>query len=232
MRWLDGIADWMDMNMGKLREVVKDGDAWRAAVHGVAKSRTWLSDWTTTMATLYLTFWGAAKLTAEVWLWNRRPQSTWASVPSLIPYRAFSLWPCPRTSFVTQDKGREWNWLRRYILLIFHRPPPCCFQKLSGDKSSRTKARVLCFLPLWRWPACSNWLDLVSLSRQKICQWDHYSPSECSFLPKIYEHGWESIETQERLQLWSSIHSAVLAEQVLCSYVPVTFIEHKRWYST
>ena len=48
MRWLDSITKSIDMNMSKFLEIVKDREAWHAAVHGITKSQIWLSDWTTT----------------------------------------------------------------------------------------------------------------------------------------------------------------------------------------
>jgi len=48
MKWLDGITDTMNMNLGKLQEMVRDREAWCVSVHGVTKSQAWLGDWTTT----------------------------------------------------------------------------------------------------------------------------------------------------------------------------------------
>ena len=57
MRWLDGITDWMDMNLSRFWEIMKDRETWYAAVHEVTKSQTQLSNWTTTTNHTFLSPW-------------------------------------------------------------------------------------------------------------------------------------------------------------------------------
>ena len=81
MRWLDGITDSMDVSLGELWELVMDREAWRAAIHGVAKSRSRLRDWTELKKPQI----------DMVWYWGSYQLSPWLMSHSLVEKNEFAL---------------------------------------------------------------------------------------------------------------------------------------------
>ena len=99
MRWLGSISDSVDMTLSKLREIVKDKEACCAAIHGVAKGRTWLSDWTTTMVRYIILVHNCPKFEDYWYLKGKLYMNMWAQNK-----KGFKIWPL----FFTRSINLSW----------------------------------------------------------------------------------------------------------------------------
>ena len=112
----DSITNLMDMNSHKLREIVKDGEAWHAAVHGVTKSQTWLNDWT------------AARRDHEISSWKYLSkdlfhQFPWSRVSHSLPWAPFRV--CQRSTAAVAQRQMA-NALGKHQFVVSKGGPGAC----------------------------------------------------------------------------------------------------------
>jgi len=118
MRWLDGITDSMDVSLSELRELVMDREAWRAAIHGVAKSWTRLSDWTELVPQMVKNL----PTMQETWVWSLHWEDPLENRMAI--HSHILAWRIPRTEEPGGLQSMELQWVRHdihtYMCMCIH----------------------------------------------------------------------------------------------------------------
>ena len=166
MRWLDGITDSMAVSLSELRELVMDREAWRAAIQGVAKSRTWLRNWTELMAGVPT----YEKIYTYIYT------HTYTHIQQVCPYRSYYLnthlaeitGECLLTlqlSKTGQFHGKEWVYSSFREPFVFMKSVDLCHQPRVGIESNILNIESSLCLDLWfqlRSHVISIWAPIFS----------------------------------------------------------------------